>query len=180
MLTLRILPMDLGLRMARSISALVMLVAGLAAGPSFARDVSFANLVVKHMRIHAVTGAPDQMVGLLAVRNNGFDKDTLIRASVEKSVAQKVEIQRFVFRDGFRQAVAVPGIGVEPGEMVEMKPGRIQLAFIGLTKPLKAGSTVEVELVFRKAGGIIVEFEVDEAPVPMPAPARNDPGEVKI
>ncbi len=155
-------------------SALWSLLAILAVCPAQAKDIHFGDLVLSNPRVYGANSAPDGMVGLLGIRSNNLAGDTLTGVSIEKSVAKKAEIQRIVFKDGVRKVVPVAVLEIEPGSTLELKPGRIQLAFIGMTKRLQSGSTLEAELTFRNAGAIVIEFVVETRPTPSRKAIQND------
>jgi copper(I)-binding protein len=145
--------------------AAVCLFAALAGRPALAKDIHLGDLVFTHPKAYRAGGAPDDMIGVLGIRCNNLAGDTLTGVSVEKSVARKAEIQRVDIHDGVRKVVPLASLFIEPGDAVELRPGRVRLAFIGVTR-LEPGTALEVELTFRKAGAIVIAFEVEGAPPP--------------
>ena len=60
------------------------------------------------------------------------------------------------------QMSPVPNIPVPANGRVELKPGRLHLMLINLTRQLKPGDKVQLALNFEKAGKIPVTAEVRE------------------
>lgn len=107
------------------------------------------------------------------------DDDMLTSASVDASVAAKVEIHETVPADGATGMTGatgmsgmgamtmrpVDGIELPAGESVELKPGGYHVMLFDLAEPLKAGDTIEVTLTFEKADPMTIKVPVrDDAP----------------
>ena len=107
------------------------------------------------------------------------DDDMLTSASVDASVAAKVEIHETVPADGATGMTGatgmsgmgamtmrpVDGIELPAGESVELKPGGYHVMLRDLAEPLKAGDTIEVTLTFEKADPMTIKVPVrDDAP----------------
>ena len=107
------------------------------------------------------------------------DDDMLTSASVDASVAAKVEIHEMVPADGATGMTGatgmsgmgamtmrpVDGIELPAGESVELKPGGYHFMLLDLAEPLKAGDTIEVTLTFEKADPMTIKVPVrDDAP----------------
>lgn len=107
------------------------------------------------------------------------DDDMLTSASVDASVAAKVEIHETVPADGATGMTGatgmsgmgamtmrpVDGIELPAGESVELKPGGYHFMLLDLAEPLKAGDTIEVTLTFEKADPMTIKVPVrDDAP----------------
>lgn len=107
------------------------------------------------------------------------DDDMLTSASVDASVAAKVEIHETVPADGATGMTGatgmsgmgamtmrpVDGIELPAGESVELKPGGYHVMLLDLAEPLKAGDTIEVTLTFEKADPMTIKVPVrDDAP----------------
>lgn len=107
------------------------------------------------------------------------EDDMLTSASVDASVAAKVEIHETVPADGATGMTGatgmsgmgamtmrpVDGIELPAGESVELKPGGYHVMLLDLAEPLKAGDTIEVTLTFEKADPMTIKVPVrDDAP----------------
>lgn len=108
------------------------------------------------------------------------DADRLVGASVDASVADRVEIHETVMAqvesDEAPEETMAEGMGamtmqeigeidLPAGEAVDLEPGGLHVMLLGLTEPLQSGDTFDVTLRFETAGDLAVEVEVrDEAP----------------
>lgn len=110
------------------------------------------------------------------IDNSGEVDDALISASVDSSVAAKVELHETkmaaggmsstTVEAGMMEMVPVDRIEVPAGSTVSLKPGGLHVMLLDLAKPLEVGSDVTVTLTFEKAGTVEVTAEVrDTAPM---------------
>lgn len=114
------------------------------------------------------------------VINNHGAEDRLIGA--EAGISKSVELHTHV-KDGdvFRMR-KVNSIVVPTHGTVELKPGGDHVMFIGLNAPVKEGTTVQLTLIFEKAGKVVVDLPVQTpgamAPGAMPGgmPGGMAPG----
>lgn len=122
-----------------------------------------ADLAVEHPWSRATI--PDAAMGVLfaMIRNPGGEADTLLSASSDAS--ESVEIHEHVrLADGtMRMQEVQGGIPVPAGASVELKPGSYHLMLVGLKHGLVAGGTVDLTLVFAKAGRIAVQAPIKPA-----------------
>ena len=83
--------------------------------------------------------------------------------AAESSVAKTVELHNQVMDGNVMRMRKVDGIDVKPGESVKLDPMGLHVMFLGLTAPLKEGSSVPITLVFQRAGRIEIKAEVAKA-----------------
>ena len=128
----------------------------------------------------------------LDITNGTGTDDVLVSASVEESVAAKVELHETtaVEDDGdagmgegsggdmgegttdtsmagapMMQMQPVEDIPVPAGETVSLEPGGLHIMMLDLVEPLEMGTTIEITLTFEQAGEVVVDAEVrDLAP----------------
>lgn len=128
----------------------------------------------------------------LDITNGTETDDVLVSASVDESVAAKVELHETtaVEDDGdagmgegsggdmgegatdtsmagapMMQMQPVEDIPVPAGETVSLEPGGLHIMMLDLAEPLEVGTTIEITLTFEQAGEIVVDAEVrDTAP----------------
>jgi len=93
-----------------------------------------------------------------AIVNAGSDPDALLAAASDAAMA--VEIHETYQDSGMMKMRPVTKIEIPAGKTVEMKPGGYHIMLLNLTRDLKAGETVELTLVFQKAGRIPVTAQV--------------------
>jgi copper(I)-binding protein len=111
--------------------------------------------------------------GYLRVTNEGTTPDRLVGGTFP--LAGRVEIHEMSLIDGImRMRPLESGLGIAPGQSVELKPGGYHVMFMDLREGLKAGQTVSGTLVFEKAGKVDVTFTV--APIGAQAPGAGGHG----
>ncbi|MAM62801.1 copper chaperone PCu(A)C [Maritimibacter sp. UBA3975] len=93
--------------------------------------------------------------------NTGDEDDTLI--GVRSDAAKKVELHTHIANDeGVMRMVQIEGgIPVAAGSEHMLKRGGDHVMFMGLTDGFENGETLDVTLVFEKAGEVAVEITVD-------------------
>jgi len=100
------------------------------------------------------------------------DADRLIGASVDSSIAGRVEIHETSMMEGGEGEMEgqmmmreVGEIALPAGETVSLRPGGLHIMLLQLPEPLTVGQTFELTLDFENAGEQVVEIEVrEEAP----------------
>ncbi|MSQ91876.1 MAG: copper chaperone PCu(A)C [Gammaproteobacteria bacterium] len=95
---------------------------------------------------------PGAAMGVIYLRiDNGSTKsDRLLK--LRTSVAASADVHRTEIVDDIARMREVAVLHVAPGEKVEFAPGGLHVMLMGLKKPLVAGKTFEIELVFEVAG----------------------------
>ena len=104
-------------------------------------------------------GSAEPTAAYLTITSTSGQADRLV--SVSSPIAGAVEIhQTTTDATGMTGMDAMSGIDIAPGATVTLDPGGMHLMVTGLTKPLKPGDTLELHLVFQRAGTIVVSAEV--------------------
>jgi copper(I)-binding protein len=88
----------------------------------------------------------------------GANADRLLSASAP--VAKQTELHTMSMDGDVMRMRPIDAVAVPPRQTVELKPGGQHLMFVGLAKPLKAGSTFPLTMRFEKAGDITVQVKV--------------------
>jgi hypothetical protein len=84
-----------------------------------------------------------------SITNNGAQNVQLLSVSVDSSVAMIAELHHTVLEDDMmRMQELEDGINIKTGDTVELLPGGMHVMLMGLTGPLNAGGTVDLELHF--------------------------------
>jgi copper(I)-binding protein len=150
--------------------ALLSACSGAAASPSGGISVTGAWI----RSSTAMTGA---LAGYMVITNNGPEADTLLSAS--SPIATTVQLHETVTvtpapdasgmgamgsampssGSGMMTMVEVPKVDIPAGGTVEFKPGGYHVMFMDLTGTPTAGQSVDLTLVFAKAGSITVKAE---------------------
>ncbi len=95
----------------------------------------------------------------MTISNPGGSADTLLSAS--SPAAASVELHRTMTdASGMTGMSPIDRLEIPAGGSVSLAPGGYHLMMMGLSAPLEAGSTVEIELVFEHAGKVVVQAEV--------------------
>ena len=84
------------------------------------------------------------------LENGSTKSDRLLK--LKTSVAASAGVHRTEIVDDVARMREVAMLHVAPGEKIEFAPGGYHVMLMGLKKPLVAGKTFELELVFEVAG----------------------------
>lgn len=102
-----------------------------------------------------------QAGGFFTVTNTGNVPDRLIAAS--SPVARSTELHAIkVAGSNIAMGAVENGIPIHWGSTVTFQPRGYHLLMTGLAKPLSVGGTIDVTLVFEKAGNIDLRLKVEE------------------
>lgn len=128
-------------------------IAAVSAASAFAAD-----LMAKDPYAFASTPTAKAGAAYISVMNHG-DADRLL--GVESGVAKRVEIHEHKDVDGVMKMREVEaGIEIPMHGDVVMGPGGYHVMLMGLNAPLVEGETIDVTLVFEKAGEMTVSVPI--------------------
>jgi copper(I)-binding protein len=103
--------------------------------------------------------AAGQSAAYFTMTNNSGTMDALLSAT--SPAAGKVEVhETTIDGSGMTAMHPVSRIDVPAGQAVVLKPGSYHLMLMGLTGELAVGKTIELDLVFEKAGKVVVQAEI--------------------
>ncbi|MFZ5854179.1 MAG: copper chaperone PCu(A)C [Chloroflexota bacterium] len=95
----------------------------------------------------------------LVITNRSNQADALLSVSIPG--ASSVEIHETTTdASGMMGMHPISRLEVPAGGTVKLEPGGYHLMIMGLTTPLEVGSKVKLELVFERAGTVVVEADV--------------------
>ncbi len=94
----------------------------------------------------------------MKIVNRGDTEDVLLKVKTDAS--KFAEIHRMVMEGQMMKMRKLDFLKLPPQEIVELKPGGIHIMLIELTKPLKEGQKVKVELFFKRSGKIVIQAPV--------------------
>ena len=116
-----------------------------------------APLITESWARAAATGG--QSAAYFTITNTSTAADALLSAS--SSGAGMVELHETSI-DGSGVAAMHPigSVAIPAGESVVLKPGSYHLMLMGLTRDLSVGQTIELDLVFERAGKVVVQAEI--------------------
>ena len=137
---------------------LALLIATLAVAQ--AHDYELGALSVAHPWARASAGAAPTGAAYLTLRNDGAEADRLV--GVETPAAERAELHTHLHEDGVMKMRRVEGgIALPAGESVALAPGGLHVMLFGLAAPLEEGTRFPMTLVFKKAGRLAVEIQVE-------------------
>ncbi|MBY5933937.1 copper chaperone PCu(A)C [Tateyamaria omphalii] len=130
--------------------------AALLSFPAFAEGITVLDPYARAASPAAKSGAAFMMI-----RNETDQDDTLIAARTD--AAARVELHTHIeVSDGVLQMTEIDGgIDLPAGGTHHMLRGGDHVMLMGLTAPLEQDATIDVTLVFEKAGEVVVTIPID-------------------
>lgn len=123
-------------------------------------DVTAGVIAIGHPWTRAA-GANANGAGFMTLKNNGAAGDRLISAT--SPAARVVELHTHIREGDVMRMRPVADIPIPPGQTVHLRPGGLHIMLIGLTEPLRQGTTVPLTLRFERAGEVQVTLGVESA-----------------
>lgn len=144
----------------------VAITAALLLGLSVTGQAAAADMEVVNPFMRAAPMVGGNGAAFMTIKNHGA-ADRLLGA--EAGISKNVELHTHV-KDGdiFRMR-KVEALAVAAHGTAELKPGGDHIMFIGLNAPVKEGKSVDVTLIFEKAGKVTVQVPVQSAGAMAPA-----------
>lgn len=125
-----------------------------------AHEYTLGTLKIGHPYARATVAGQPSAGAYLSIENKGAATDKLVSAATE--AAKTTEIHTMSMEGDIMKMRRIDGIDIQPGETITMQPGNgYHLMLIGLKKPLAAGESIPMTLVFEKAGKIDVSVKVE-------------------
>jgi copper(I)-binding protein len=127
--------------------------------------IASAQVAVEDPYARAASPAARSGAAFMLIANEGATDDRLVSAASD--VAERVELHTHVMDgDVMRMIHVEEGFAVPAGETIALERGGMHVMFLGLTRPLAQGDTVEVTLSFERAGDVTVAIPVDNERMP--------------
>lgn len=123
-------------------------------------DVTAGDIAIGHPWTRAA-GANSNGAGFMTLKNNGAAGDRLISAA--SPAARVVELHTHIREGDVMRMRPVADIPIPPGQTVHLRPGGLHIMLIGLTEPLRQGTTMPLTLRFEQAGEVQVTLGVESA-----------------
>ena len=130
------------------------------AGPATAQQA--AGPTISNARVRATPPGAPVTAAYLRVEAGAAGADRLLAVKVDPSIAGVVEIHDMIDDNGIMKMRRIEAVEVKPGSPAELAPGGKHAMLMSLQKPLAAGDTVKLTLVFEKAGEITVDAKVEQ------------------
>ncbi len=141
------------------ILAIAVVAAIAAAGSASAQDHQLRTLRIDHPFARATPPGARTGGVYLSIENNGAQADRLLR--IFTPVAGTAELHQMVMDAGVMRMRVVAGVDVKPGDRLALQPGGYHVMLGDLKRPLQAGDSFPLTLVFEKAGSIEVNVVVE-------------------
>ena len=141
---------------------IIALLVGL--GQATAHDFKKGDLSIDHPT--ATPTAPGQPHGAIFIeklKNSGAKDDQLIAA--RSGISKSMEVHRMSMDKGVMAMREIPGVTIPARGEVSMARGSKEgyhLMLMNLNRPLKEGEKFPVTLIFKNAGEVTVEIEVEK------------------
>ncbi len=128
------------------------------ATPAMADDVSVGDLTIEGAVIYKTFSAARAAGGYLTITNAGSESDLLIGTETTPFMAMIHESRE---EDGVMRMLHLDAVEIPAEGAVEFKPGSFHVMIMGL-KPgdLALGETLDITLIFDRAGEVPVTFTV--------------------
>ncbi|MFN8505950.1 MAG: copper chaperone PCu(A)C [Dehalococcoidia bacterium] len=118
-----------------------------------------AAITVKDAFARATT---NDVTGVFMTIANSGAADRLVAAKIDSAIAGTVEVHETVTQGSTSKMQKVEGIDVPANGTAELKPGGYHIMLMNVKREIKVGETLELTLVFQKAGEVKVKANVVE------------------
>jgi periplasmic copper chaperone A len=145
----------------------MVLVATLPCAAAIAHEFRAGPITIDDPWARASIGATGNTAAYMKLENGGAAPDRLVAA--KSDVAAHVSLHESRDDNGIMRMAPVAGIEVPAGGNAELKPLGLHVMLTGLNRPLKAGETFPMTLVFEKQGEVPVQVSVQHAQGPAAA-----------
>ena len=105
------------------------------------------------------------MAGFLTLENTGTEAIALVDG--ESPEFGHVEIHTMMMDDGVMRMRKLDELVIEPGEIVELKPGGLHLMLMQPAQSFKAGQTIDITLIDKQGNEYALVSEVRKRNRPM-------------
>lgn len=131
----------------------ILMLAISSALPVFA-DPAADEVLVANPYARAVPPVIENSAMFMNLKNTGTTDHAIVSASSE--AAKVVELHTHVNDGGVMRMRKVDQIDIKAGDSTVLEPGGLHVMLLGLTRPLAAGTTVQVSLVFSDGSNKVV------------------------
>jgi len=136
--------------------------------PALGQEYSAGTVKITQLWTREVPPSSKVAGGYMTITNRGSEPDTLVGGSLVGAGGFEVH-QMETVGGQMKMRELKPGLVINPGETIVLKPGASHAMFLDLKTPPKVG-----QVIFAKAGKVDVEYKVE----PLGARAPTDRGPV--
>jgi len=129
---------------------------------AIAEEFKSGTITIDHPWARPSIGEATNSAAYMKIENSGDAPDRLL--AVKTDAAGNVMLHESRMEMGVMKMVHLPnGVEIPAHGSAELKPLGLHVMLMGLKKPLKAGATLPLTLVFQKAGEVPVKATVGKA-----------------
>ncbi len=135
------------------IKGLSVLLLFVSAGLTLADSISIENAYIREV-------PPGQTVSasFMVLKNDSDSTVALVKVSGD--IAKSIELHEHVHNDGMMEMRQVEKINIPAKGETELKPGGFHIMLIGLTKKIKAGDEIQLNLIFDNGTKVLLKTSV--------------------
>ncbi len=134
-----------------------------AATAVYAADVKVGSLTIED--VWARSAQTGQMTGAFMRIQNSGAADKIISASCD--AAKATELHATQMSDGVMKMRPVSAMEIPAMGELSLKPGGYHIMLIGLNRPLVAGETLPIKVIFEKAGAVTLNAIIKDKAAPL-------------
>jgi hypothetical protein len=135
------------------LSATLLIITGF----SLANNIDF-NISVKDAYVREVPPGVPTSAFFLTLTNNSNNNIALVKAT--SNIAMNVELHEHTHNNGMMEMRQVQKINIPAKGSIALKPGGYHIMLIGLTRKIKSGDTVDINLEFNDGSNKAVKASV--------------------
>jgi hypothetical protein len=140
----------------------LLLLAG-ANASALAHDYKTGDLVIDHPWARPTPSTAKNGAAYFTIRNDGRQSDILLGAKTP--LADVVELHNTLNEQGvMKMRKVADGVPIPAGATVTFESGGLHMMLVGLKQPLTDGGRYPVTLMFKNAGEVPIEIEVERKP----------------
>jgi len=130
-------------------------------GAVWAHEYKLGSLEIGHPYVRAMPASAKVSSGYLKITNKGEEMDRLVE--VHSDQAARIEIHEMLIENDVMRMRPLPdGLEIPAGETIILEPGGYHLMIFDPKQPLVAGTSLQAELHFAKAGVVEVSLHIEE------------------
>ena len=122
---------------------------------------SFAqgNIVISDAWVREVPPGTSMSAGYMRIENNGDEDDKLVSMSSKAAESAELHISK-VDNNDVATMEMIEVLDIPSNNSIELEPGGMHVMLIGLKESLVGKDSVDLKLVFEKAGEVMIEVPV--------------------
>lgn len=128
--------------------------------PVFGWACSIGQINFEHAYVRAVPQDQKNTAGYILMTNACAEPMELVK--VTSSAAERVELHETVTKNGVASMKPLDSLILPPNEVTKLAPGTKHLMLIGLTSPLKVGSSIALTFQFKDGSSKTIAVPVKD------------------